>query len=64
MLDKKLISTWDRRTLPLKQRHRCTSSLPNSCLWHYVLASRLLMKHASAEVIVQFWKIWHLIYLA
>jgi len=38
---KKLISRWDRRTLPLEPRHRCTSSLPSSCLRNDVLTSRL-----------------------
>jgi len=32
VVNKKLISRWDRRTLPLEPRHRCTSSVPSTCL--------------------------------
>jgi len=38
--------------LLLEPRHRRTSSLSSSCLWNDVLASRLLTKHAPANVIV------------
>ena len=40
-----LISRLDSRTLPLKPRHRCTSSVLRTCLRNDVLASCLLTKH-------------------
>ena len=43
--NEKLISRWDRRTLPLEPRHRWTSNLPSSCLWNDVLASRVCIMH-------------------
>jgi len=62
----KLISRWNRRTLPLEPLHRCTSSLLSNCLRNDVLASRLLMNHAGADVMlfIVLWKIPHLIYWA
>jgi len=36
------ISRWDRRTLPFEQRHRCTCSLPSSCLRNALCACKLL----------------------
>jgi len=40
IINKKLISKWDGRTLPLKPRGHCTSNLATSCLRNDVLASR------------------------
>jgi len=40
--------------LPLEPRHRCTNSLPSSCVRNDVLASRLLTEHTSADVGVLF----------
>jgi len=40
------------RTLPLEPCHRCTSSVLGTCLRNDVLASCLLTKHTSDDVIV------------
>ena len=43
--NKKLISKWDRRTLPPEPRHCCTSSLSSSCLRNDIIASRFQANH-------------------
>ena len=48
--EQEIVSSLDSRTLPLELRHRCTSSVPNTCLRNAVLASRLLTKRTLDEL--------------